>query len=270
MKRERLELALVSRGLVSDLDTAKQAIDDRLVQVNGSIAISYSHLVAPNDQIRVVEQSRFVSRGGFKLEAALAHFEIDLAGLRVLDVGASTGGFTDCALQHGARQVVSLDVGKNLLHEKLVSDQRVVEVSETNAREIVNLISTSAGAGAGAGSGSGSGSAMFAEKFDVVVADLSFISVHEVLPSMLAALKTNGLLILLVKPQFEATRLEADKASGVIEDPEIHRRVCREIGEASSQKGCSLLGVIESPIRGQQGNIEFLLAAKYTNPVART
>lgn len=260
MKRERLELALVSRGLVSDLDAAKQAIDDRLVQVNGSIAISYSHLVAPNDQIRVVEQSRFVSRGGFKLEAALTYFKIDLAGLRVLDVGASTGGFTDCALQHGSRQVVALDVGKNLLHEKLVSDQRVVEVSETNARDIVNLISASAGAS----------SAMFAEKFDVVVADLSFISVHEVLPSMLAALKTNGLLILLVKPQFEATRLEADKASGVIEDPEIHQRVCREIGEATSQKGCSLLGVIESPIRGQQGNIEFLLAAKYTNPDART
>ena len=266
MKRERLELALVSRGLASDLDVAKQAIDDRLVQVNGSIAISYSHLVAPNDQIRVVEQSRFVSRGGFKLEAALAHFEIDLAGLRVLDVGASTGGFTDCALQHGARQVVALDVGKNLLHEKLVSDQRVVEVSETNAREIVNLTSTGTSTSAGAGTGS----AMFAEKFDVVVADLSFISVHEVLPSMLAALKTDGLLIMLVKPQFEATRLEADKASGVIEDPEIHRRVCREIGEATSQKGCSLLGVIESPIRGQQGNIEFLLAAKYTNPVART
>ena len=264
MKRERLELALVSRGLVSDLDAAKHAIDDRLVQVNGSIAISYSHLVAPNDQIRVVEQSRFVSRGGFKLEAALAHFEIDLAGLRVLDVGASTGGFTDCALQYGARQVVALDVGKNLLHEKLCSDERVVEVSETNARDIVNLISTSAGTSAGAGS------AMFGEKFDVVVGDLSFISVHEVLPSMLAALKTNGLLILLVKPQFEATRLEADKASGVIEDPEIHRRVCREIGEATSQKGCSLLGVIESPIRGQQGNIEFLLAAKYTNPDART
>ena len=256
MKRERLELALVSRGLVSDLDAAKHAIDDRLVQINGSIAISYSHLVAPNDQIRVVEQSRFVSRGGFKLEAALAHFEIDLAGLRVLDVGASTGGFTDCALQHGARQVVALDVGKNLLHEKLVSDQRVVEVSETNAREIVNLISTS--------------NALFGEKFDVVVADLSFISLNEVLPSMLAALKTDGLLILLVKPQFEATQLEADKASGVIEDPEIHQRVCREIGEATSQKGCSLLGIIESPIRGQQGNIEFLLAAKYTNPDART
>ena len=87
---------------------------------------------------------------------------------------------------------------------------------------------------------------------------------------MLAALNTDGLLILLVKPQFEATQLEADKASGVIEDPEIHQRVCREIGEATSQKGCSLLGIIESPIRGQQGNIEFLLAAKYTNPDART
>ena len=262
MKRERLELALVSRGLVSDLDFAKQAIDDRLVQVNGSIAISYSHLVAPNDQIFLAVTPRFVSRGGFKLEAALEHFKLDLAGLRVLDVGASTGGFTDCALQHGARQVVALDVGKNLLHEKLVSDERVVEVSETNARDIGNLTST--------GAGTGTGNALFAEKFDVVVADLSFISVHEVLSSMLAVLNADGLLILLVKPQFEATRLEADKASGVIEDPEIHQRVCREISEATSQKGCTVLGVIESPIRGQQGNIEFLLGAKYTNPDART
>ena len=260
MKRERLELVLVSRGVVVDIDAAKQAIDDRLVQVNGSIAISYSHLVAPNDQVLLAVTPRFVSRGGFKLEAALEHFKIDLAGLRVLDVGASTGGFTDCALQHGARQVVALDVGKNLLHEKLRGDERVVEVSETNARDIGNLANNVAVAG----------DALFSEKFDVVVADLSFISVHEVLPSMLAVLKADGLLILLVKPQFEATRLEADKASGVIEDPEIHQRVCREVSEASSQKGCTVLGVIESPIRGQQGNIEFLLGAKYTHPDART
>jgi 23S rRNA (cytidine1920-2'-O)/16S rRNA (cytidine1409-2'-O)-methyltransferase len=256
LKRERLELVLVSRGVVVDIDAAKQAIDDRLVHVNGSIAISYSHLVAPNDQVLLAVTPRFVSRGGFKLEAALDHFKIDLAGLRVLDVGASTGGFTDCALQHGARQVVALDVGKNLLHEKLRGDERVVEVSETNARDIGDLAST--------------GAALFVEKFDVVVADLSFISVHEVLPSMLAVLKADGLLLLLVKPQFEATRLEADKASGVIEDPEIHQRVCREISEASSQKGCTVLGVIESPIRGQQGNIEFLLGAKYTHRDART
>ena len=262
MKRERLELALVSRGVVADIDVAKQAIDDRLVHVNGSIAISYSHLVAPNDQILLAVTPQFVSRGGFKLEAALEYFKIDLVGLRVLDVGASTGGFTDCALQHGARQVVALDVGKNLLHEKLRSNERVVEVSETNARDIGKLTSTSAGAGAG--------SALFGEKFDVVVADLSFISVHEVLPAILAVLKTDGLLILLVKPQFEATRLEADKSSGVIEDPEIHQRVCREIGEATSQKGCTVLGVIESPIRGQQGNIEFLLGAKYTHRDAIT
>jgi 23S rRNA (cytidine1920-2'-O)/16S rRNA (cytidine1409-2'-O)-methyltransferase len=260
LKRERLELVLVSRGVVVDIDAAKQAIDDRLVQVNGSIAISYSHLVAPNDQVILAVTPRFVSRGGFKLEAALDHFKIDLAGLRVLDVGASTGGFTDCALQHGARQVVALDVGKNLLHEKLRGDERVVEVSVTNARDIGNLANNVAVAG----------DALFSEKFDVVVADLSFISVHEVLPSMLTVLKADGLLILLVKPQFEATRLEADKASGVIEDPEIHQRVCREVSEASSQKGCTVLGVIESPIRGQQGNIEFLLGAKYTHPDART
>jgi 23S rRNA (cytidine1920-2'-O)/16S rRNA (cytidine1409-2'-O)-methyltransferase len=266
LKRERLELVLVSRGVVVDIDAAKQAIDDRLVHVNGSIAISYSHLVAPNDQVLLAVTPRFVSRGGFKLEAALEHFKIDLAGLRVLDVGASTGGFTDCALQHGARQVVALDVGKNLLHEKLRSDERVVEVSETNARDIGNLAST----GTSTSTSAVAGDALFGEKFDVVVADLSFISVHEVLPSMLAVLKADGLLILLVKPQFEATRLEADKASGVIEDPEIHQRVCREISEASSQKGCTVLGVIESPIRGQQGNIEFLLGAKYTHRDART
>ena len=258
MKRVRLDKALVAKSLVETETKAQQAIDARIVSVNGAIAVSHGFMVAPSDELLVVVPPKFVSRGGFKLEAAIAEFDLDLKDMRVLDVGASTGGFTDCALQHGARQVVALDVGKNLLHERLRSDERVVEISETNAREIGNLASA------------GAGLALFSEKFDVVVADLSFISVHEVLPSMLAVLKADGLLILLVKPQFEATRLEADKASGVIEDPEIHQRVCREVSEASSQKGCTVLGVIESPIRGQQGNIEFLLGAKYTHPDART
>lgn len=252
----RLDQALVAKNLTDTIAQAQQAIDEKKISVNGAIATSHGFLVAPSDELLVLKQSKYVSRGGFKLEAALAHFDVDVTGMRVLDVGSSTGGFTDCALQHGAREVVALDVGSNLLHEKLRADSRVVEVKETNARDVAALVV--------------SDSINFAQKFDLIVVDVSFISVHEVLSSMLAALKTDGLLILLVKPQFEATRLEVDKASGVIEDPEIHRRVCREIGEAASQLGCQLLGIIESPIQGLQGNREFLLGAKYTHRHATT
>ena len=256
LKRVRLDQALIVKKLCRSIAEAQQAIDERQISVNGAIAVSHGFMVAPSDELLVMVREKYVSRGGFKLEAALKNFRINLADLRVLDVGASTGGFTDCALQHGARQVVALDVGKNLLHEKVRGDGRVFEVSETNVRDLTNLIVAN--------------QPVFGEKFDAVVADVSFISLHEIFTSILSVLKPDGFLVLLVKPQFEATRLEADKASGVIEDPEIHQRVCREIGEVTSQKGCSLLGIIESPIRGQQGNIEFLLAAKYTNPDART
>jgi len=242
----------VSRSVVESIDEARTAIDQHHVHVNGSIAISYSHLVAPSDEIRVVASQRYVSRGGQKLEAALSHFEIDLIGKRVLDAGASTGGFTDCALQHGARQVVALDVGRNLLHERLIGDQRVVEISETNVREIDQLVKNKL--------------PNFVELFDVVLADLSFISLAEVMASLLVALNTNGDLILLVKPQFEASRLEADKGAGVITDPTIHNRVCRDVSELATRLGCLVRGIIESPIRGHQGNIEFLLVAKYTCP----
>ncbi len=256
LKRVRLDQALIVKKLCRSIAEAQQAIDERQISVNGAIAVSHGFMVAPSDELLVMVREKYVSRGGFKLEAALKNFRINLADLRVLDVGASTGGFTDCALQHGARQIVALDVGKNLLHEKLRSDERVVEVSDTNARDLAKLFVAN--------------KPIFVKKFDAIVADVSFISLHEILPSILTVLKTDGFLVLLVKPQFEATRLEADKASGIIEDPEIHRRVCREIGEAASQLGCLLLGIIESPIRGQQGNREFLLGAKYTHRHATT
>ena len=207
-------------------------------------------MVAPSDELLVIVPPKFVSRGGFKLEAAIVEFNLDFKDKRVLDVGASTGGFTDCALQHGAREVVALDVGKNLLHERVAKDPRVVIVENTNAREISRLVKA--------------GKPNFGKLFDVVVVDLSFISVHEVLGQILSALKNEGIVIVLVKPQFEASKNEADKASGVITDSAIHSRVCQEVAAMATGLGCVVQGIIDSPIRGHDGNHEFLLVAKYT------
>ena len=246
----RLDKALVAKLLVETEAEAQKAIDARIVSVNGAIAVSHGFMVAPSDELLVIVPPKFVSRGGFKLEAAIVEFDLDLKDKRVLDVGASTGGFTDCALQHGAREVVALDVGKNLLHEKVANDPRVVIVENTNAREISRLVKA--------------GKPNFGKLFDVVVVDLSFISVHEVLGQILSALKNEGIVIVLVKPQFEASKNEADKASGVITDSAIHSRVCQEVAAMATGLGCVVQGIIDSPIRGHDGNHEFLLVAKYT------
>ena len=246
----RLDKALVAKLLVETEAEAQKAIDARIVSVNGAIAVSHGFMVAPSDELLVIVPPKFVSRGGFKLEAAIVEFNLDFKDKRVLDVGASTGGFTDCALQHGAQQVVALDVGKNLLHEKVANDPRVVIVENTNAREISRLVKA--------------GKPNFGKLFDVVVVDLSFISVHEVLGQILSALKNEGIVIVLVKPQFEASKNEADKASGVITDSAIHSRVCQEVAAMATGLGCVVQGIIDSPIRGHDGNHEFLLVAKYT------
>ena len=250
MKRVRLDRALVAKLLVETEAEAQKAIDARIVSVNGAIAVSHGFMVAPSDELLVIVPPKFVSRGGFKLEAAIVEFNLDFEDKRVLDVGASTGGFSDCALQHGAQQVVALDVGKNLLHEKVANDPRVVIVEITNAREISRLVKA--------------GKPNFGKLFDVVVVDLSFISVHEVLGQILSALKNEGIVIVLVKPQFEASKNEADKASGVITDSAIHSRVCQEVAAMATGLGCVVQGIIDSPIRGHDGNHEFLLVAKYT------
>ena len=250
MKRVRLDRALVAKLLFDTESDAQEAIDERKVSVNGSIAISHGFMVAPSDELLVIVPPKYVSRGGFKLEAAIAEFDLDLKDMRVLDVGASTGGFTDCALQHGAREVVALDIGKNLLHEKIAGDARVVVVENTNAREINSFVKDN--------------KPNFDKLFDIAVVDLSFISVHEVLGSVLSALKNEGTVIVLVKPQFEASKNEADKASGVITDSAIHSRVCQEVAAMATGLGCDVQGIIESPIRGHDGNHEFLLVAKCT------
>ena len=246
----RLDRALVAKLLFDTESDAHQAIDERKISVNGSIAISHGFMVAPSDELLVIVPAKYVSRGGFKLEAAIAEFDLDLKDMRVLDVGASTGGFTDCALQHGAQEVVALDIGKNLLHEKIAGDARVAVVENTNAREINSFVKDN--------------KPNFDKLFDIAVVDLSFISVHEVLESVLSALKNDGTVIVLVKPQFEASKDEADKASGVITDSAIHSRVCQEVAAMATGLGCDVQGIIESPIRGHDGNHEFLLVAKCT------
>lgn len=239
---------MVAKTLFVDVAQAQLAIDERKVSVNGAIAVSHGFMVAPSDELLVIVTPKYVSRGGLKLEAAIRNFDLDFADQRVLDVGASTGGFTDCALQHGARQVVAVDIGKNLLHEKIASDPRVVVVENTNAREIKRLVS--------------SGDKNFAKRFDIAVVDLSFISAREVLSAVLSAVKNLGILVLLIKPQFEATKAETDRGAGVISDRAVHARVTDEMAEFVRQLGCDVSGTIESPIRGHDGNREFLLVAK--------
>lgn len=246
----RLDEALVAKSLTESLQTAQNLIDDRKVSVNGAIAVSYAHLIAPNDALRVLSVPKYVSRGGLKLELAIRHFKIDFKHQRVLDVGASTGGFTDCALQHGAREVVASDIGQNLLHEKLVADARVVVLENTHAKTISNLVNNA--------------DSQFAERFDIITVDVSFISLRDVLGSVITALKPDGTLVLLIKPQFEASKTEADKGAGIIKDVAIHERVCHEVNDLVVSLGCEVAGIIASPITGHDGNHEFLLVAKYT------
>jgi 23S rRNA (cytidine1920-2'-O)/16S rRNA (cytidine1409-2'-O)-methyltransferase len=182
-----------------------------------------------------------VSRGGEKLDAALTRFAIEVGGWRALDAGASTGGFTDCLLQRGAREVVAVDVGYGQLHERLRADPRV------DARERVNVRALAADAIGG--------------RVDIVVADLSFISLRTVAPALLACAEPGAPLVVLVKPQFEAGRAEAAKGKGVIRDPDVRARTVEEVAGAFVALGAAIMGTMESPITGADGNVEYLLHA---------
>ena len=236
--RLRLDTWLVKQGVATDAGHAKVLIDQGLILVNGSIALTDNRMIANSDSVLLSTPARFVSRGGEKLEAALQAFGIELDGKRVLDVGASTGGFTDCVLQHGASEVTALDVGKSQLHDRLVRDLRVTVLDSTNARSMTI--------------------AMVGD-FDVIVADLSFISLSQVATALCEVLRPHGDMILLVKPQFEAEKSEVDKGAGVIRDSEIHQRTIAQVVQAFNSQGMKRSGIIESPLRGADGNTEFLL-----------
>jgi len=240
--RRRLDADLVRRGLVDSRTEAQSLIDEHRVLVNGAIAEKSSRQVAAGDQVVVSgPPSRFVGRGALKLDHALDAFGIGVSGLRCLDAGASTGGFTDCLLQRGAAHVVAVDVGHGQLHERLRADPRVTNLERTNVR-YVDLASIGG-------------------IVDLVVGDLSFISLRLVIAPLVSVCKPGGAMVLLVKPQFEAGRTEVSRGRGVISDPDVWERVRREVDDAFSAAGCTVLAWTDSPITGADGNHEFLVHA---------
>jgi 23S rRNA (cytidine1920-2'-O)/16S rRNA (cytidine1409-2'-O)-methyltransferase len=240
--RRRLDAELLRRSLVASRREAGDLIEARRVLVNGSIAEKAARMVDPGDAIIVQgEPPRFVSRGGEKLDHALTEFGIDVTGMRVLDAGASTGGFTDCVLQRGAEHVVSLDVGHGQLHPKLRDHPRVTVMERCNVRSI--------------------GLDDIGGQVDLVVADLSFISLNKVIPALVGVTRGGGGLVLLVKPQFEAGRAEVSKGRGVITDPAIHERVRDDVHNCLVAAGTVVRGWTDSPLTGADGNREFLVYA---------
>jgi 23S rRNA (cytidine1920-2'-O)/16S rRNA (cytidine1409-2'-O)-methyltransferase len=199
-------------------------------------------MVGPDEPVLVVgDGPRFVGRGGEKLAGAVDQFGLAplIEGARALDAGASTGGFTDCLLQNGAAHVTAVDVGYGQLHERLRTDPRVEVHDRTNIREV--------------------GEGDLGDPFDIVVADLSFISLKLVLPNLLRLTRPGATLVLLVKPQFEAGKAVVAKGKGVIRDPQVWREVLRDVGGAIAGHGATIIDGMASPIRGADGNVEFLL-----------
>jgi 23S rRNA (cytidine1920-2'-O)/16S rRNA (cytidine1409-2'-O)-methyltransferase len=241
----RLDELLVSRGLAASRAQAKALI------MSGRVLRGTERLDKPGKEfasdveLTLEQPPRFVSRGGEKLAGALERFALDLRGAHVLDVGASTGGFTDCALQAGAADVVCVDVGRAQLHAKLRGDPRVTNLEKINARHL-------------------SAADLPRSEFDTIVMDLSFISLKTVLPAVWPLLRPGGALVALVKPQFEAGKAEADKGRGVIRDPAVQAAALAGVSAFAQAElpAAKLAGTMDSPITGSDGNREFLLCLR--------
>ncbi len=235
-KKVRLDLLLVERGLVASREAGRRLIMAGEVLVNGEPALKPGMAVAPDAEVALKARPRFVSRGGEKLAAALARFAITPHGWVCADVGASTGGFTDCLLQAGAARVYAIDVGQGQLAWSLRQDERVVVMENVNARYLEAL----------------------PEPIDLACVDVSFISLRLILPAVRRWLTAEGQVVALVKPQFEAGRGQVGRG-GVVRDPEVHYRVLREIIACGQGLGLMPRGLMPSPLRGPAGNAEFLL-----------
>jgi 23S rRNA (cytidine1920-2'-O)/16S rRNA (cytidine1409-2'-O)-methyltransferase len=248
MQRERIDKLLVDRGLAHSRTRAQALVMAGAVLVDEQLVKKPSEVFPPaaNIRIKADAQSRYVGRGGVKLEAALREFQIDVSGFVCLDVGASTGGFTDCLLQHGARRVIAVDVGHNQIDWKLRNDARVELREGVNARYLAP--------------------ADFGEQFDLITIDVSFISATRILPAVVPLLQATGRVITLIKPQFEVGKGEVGKG-GIVKDPKQHERVIAEVNGAAQALGLTVARVIESPIKGADGNVEFL--ALYQHPSSR-
>lgn len=235
MERERLDVLLVARGLVESRSLAQRLIGAGEVRVDGEVVDKPGAQVPTTAALALTAKPRFVSRGGEKLEAALVRFAVPTAGRVAADVGASTGGFTDCLLQRGAARVYAIDVGYGQLAWELRQDARVVALERTNARYVESL----------------------PEPVEIIVSDVSFISVRLIYPAAVRWLCEGGDVISLIKPQFEAGRGQVGKG-GVVRDPAVHRQVLETVCASLAALGLGLCGLMVSPLVGPAGNIEFL------------
>lgn len=235
VEKERLDVLLYKRGLVDSRERARRLIMAAQVLVDDQIVDKPGTRVSVAAVLELAEELRYVSRGGLKLEAALQAFALDMQGWVAADIGASTGGFTDCLLQHGISRVYAVDVGYGQLAWKLRQDPRVVVMERVNVRYLQAL----------------------PEQVDVATIDTSFISLKLVLPAVKALLKPTGQIIALIKPQFEAGRTQVHKG-GVVRDPEIHRAILRDVLGWAQANGLYVRGCAASPLRGPAGNVEFL------------
>jgi len=252
MPKTRLDLLLVERGLADSRAQAQRLVMAGQVRLDGQVALKPSTSVDASAELTIDQPPPFVSRGGEKLQAALQEFGVSPQGHTCADVGASTGGFSDCLLQHGATRVYAIDVGQGILHWKLRQDPRVVVMEKTNARYLEHL----------------------PEPVTLVTIDASFISLKVLLPVVCnwfppgeIPLESNHLLA-LVKPQFEAGRKQVARGDGVIRDPQIHRQVLLDVLASALQDGYTIRGLLRSPLLGPKGNVEFLAWLSYCIPQA--
>jgi 23S rRNA (cytidine1920-2'-O)/16S rRNA (cytidine1409-2'-O)-methyltransferase len=252
MPKKRLDILLVERGLVESRTLAQRFVMAGQVRVNEQVVLKPSTKVLTDAHLEIDQGPPFVSRGGEKLAAALEAFKLDVGGRICADLGASTGGFTDCLLQNGAQRVYAIDVGKGVLHWKLRNDRRVVVMEGTNARHVERL----------------------PEAVEIITIDASFISLKILLPVVKGwftdptqvgsrEAKGDNAVIALIKPQFEAGRAEVGRGEGVIRDPEVHNRVLFEVLRFSQAEGYIVRALMRSPLIGPKGNIEFLAWLNY-------
>lgn len=240
MRKERIDKLLQDLGIAGSLNNALSLVMSGVVLVDEKRVEKPSESFAPGAKIRIKGDSpeaRYVGRGGLKLERAVRDFNIRIGGCVCLDIGSSTGGFTDCLLQNGAARVVAIDAGTNQLAWRLRNDARVEVREKTNARRLKP--------------------SDFAELFDLIVMDVSFISVNKIIPALVPLMKDNGQIIVLIKPQFEVQKGDVGEG-GIVRDPEIHERVLSEVNEFAAGCGLVNIAIIDSPILGAEGNKEFL------------
>ena len=242
-KKKRLDQILVERGSAGTRAKAQAIIMSGEVYVEGKQILKSGLSFLENSKIIIKDKNKeWVSRGSYKLLKALENFDINIENKICLDLGSSTGGFTHVLLSKKAKKIYAVDVGTNQLHEKLLNEKKIISIEKTNARYLNRKLIT--------------------DNIDVIVCDVSFISVKKIIKPNLCFLKNNSIIIILIKPQFEANKKEIKK--GVVRDPNIHNRICEDIktwliNECKSK----IIGLVESPIKGPKGNIEFLVIAKY-------